>query len=82
LQNITAHDLCERLDISRSTLVRMEHGEGNVNVALYLAVPHTSGVLALVLPGLGITLWQMDHWDKRGRPNVIDMIKEALPYAP
>jgi transcriptional regulator with XRE-family HTH domain len=69
-QNITAHDLCARLDISRPTLVRMEHGEGNVNAALYLAALNILGVLAFAVPELDITLWQMDHWDKRARPDV------------
>ncbi|GAA0421905.1 hypothetical protein GCM10009094_27760 [Massilia aurea] len=69
-QNITAQDLCERLDISRPTLVRMEHGEGNVNAALYLAALNILGVLAFAVPELDITLWQMDHGGKRARPDV------------
>ena len=69
-QNITAQELCERLDISRPTLVRMEHGEGNVNAALYLTALNILGVLAFAVPELDITLWQMDHWGKRARPDV------------
>jgi len=72
LQKMTTHDLCARLDISRPTLVRMEHGEGNVNAALYLAALNILGVLAFAVPELDITLWQLDHWDKRARPDVDD----------
>lgn len=72
LQNITASSLCERLDISRPTLVRMEQGEGNVNAALYLAALNTLGVLAFAVPELEISLWQMDHWDKRARQDAPD----------
>jgi hypothetical protein len=48
----------------------MEHGEGNVNAALYLAALNILGVLAFAVPELDIALWQMDHWDKRARPDV------------
>jgi len=48
----------------------MEHGEGNVNAALYLAALNILGVLAFAVPELDITLWQMDHWGKRARPDV------------
>jgi hypothetical protein len=48
----------------------MEHGEGNVNAALYLAALNTLGVLSFAVPELEITLWQMDHWDKRARQDV------------
>jgi len=70
VQKITAQDLCQRLDISRPTLVRMERGEGNVNAALYLAALHTLGVLGFAVPELDLRLWQMDHWDKRVRRDV------------
>ena len=72
LQNITALSLCERLDISRPTLVRMEQGEGNVNAALYLAALNTLGVLAFAAPALEGSLWQMDHWDRRAREDAPD----------
>lgn len=71
-QNITALDLCERLDISRPTLLRMEQGLGTVNAALYLAALHTLGVLAFAAPELELSLWQMDNSDKRARQDVTD----------
>ena len=71
-QNITAHALCERLDISRPTLLRMEQGEGNVNAALYLGALHAVGVLAMAVPELDPALWQMEHWDKRARAGTDD----------
>lgn len=70
VQRITAQDLCQRLDISRPTLVRMEHGEGTVNAALYLAALHTLGVLGFAAPELDLKFWQMDDWDKRVRHDV------------
>ena len=72
LQNITAQDLCERLDISRPTLVRIEQGEATVSAALYLAALHTLGVLAFAAPELELSLWQLDNWDKRARTDSIE----------
>ncbi|MES2018007.1 MAG: helix-turn-helix transcriptional regulator [Pseudomonadota bacterium] len=71
-QNITAQDLCQRLDISRPTLLRIEQGEGNVNAALYLSALHVLGVLSFAVPELAPSLWQMDHWDKRARTQAED----------
>lgn len=60
-QNVTAADLCRRLDISRPTLGRMERGEGSVAVALYLAAFHVLGLLAIVAPMPALPLWEMEH---------------------
>ncbi len=57
-QNVTAADLCRRLDISRPTLGRIERGEGSVAVALYLAAFHVLGLLAIVAPRLDLVLWE------------------------
>jgi hypothetical protein len=48
----------------------MEHGEGTVNAALYLAALHTLGVLGFAAPELDLKFWQMDDWDKRVRHDV------------
>lgn len=60
-QNITALDLCQRIDISRPTLVRMERGEGSVAVALYLAAFHVLGLLEIAAPQPELSLWGMEH---------------------
>jgi transcriptional regulator with XRE-family HTH domain len=69
-QNITARDLCARLDISHPTLQRMERGEASVNVGLFLAAFHVLGILAITAPEPDVALWQMDSPNIRSRANV------------
>jgi len=69
-QNITARDLCARLDISHPTLQRMERGEASVNVGLFLAAFHVLGMLGMAAPELEVALWQMDRPAIRSRPGL------------
>lgn len=69
-QNITARDLCSRLDISHPTLQRLERGEASVNVGLFLSAFHILGILAIAAPELDPSLWQMDSHKARSRPGV------------
>jgi len=69
-QNITARDLCARLDISRPTLQRMERGAASVNVGLFLAAFHVLGMLGMAAPELEVALWQMDSPAIRSRPGL------------
>lgn len=72
LQKMTAQSLCERLDISRPTLLRLEQGEGTVSAAVYLAALHILGALPYAAPALDPGLWQLDSWDKRARQDTSD----------
>lgn len=67
--NITAEDLCTRLDISRPTLRRMEQGDAAVAAALYLAALHTLGILPLAAPPLENRLWEMSASAPRAAGN-------------
>ena len=71
-QNITAQDLCARLDISRPTLIRIEQGEATVSAALYLMALHVLGVLSYAAPELDPPLWQLENHDTRARPEAGD----------
>lgn len=67
-QNISARDLCTRLDISHPTLQRMERGEASVNVGLFLAAFHVLGILDIAAPAPEAALWQMEMPGMRSRP--------------
>lgn len=71
-QNISARDLCARLDISHPTLQRLERGEASVNVGLFLAAFHVLGLLSVAAPELDAALWQMDSPSIRSRPRVTE----------
>jgi transcriptional regulator with XRE-family HTH domain len=45
LQGLTAQQVAERADISRTTLRRLEHGESSVTLATYLNVARVLGQL-------------------------------------
>ncbi len=57
--NMTAEDLCARLDISRPTLRRIESGDTAAAASLYLAALNVLGLLGHAAPRLEARLWEM-----------------------
>lgn len=57
-QRITVADLCERLGISRTTLLRLERGEPGASAGAYIAALLVLGIVDQAAPSLPPDLWQ------------------------
>lgn len=60
-QRITAIDLCARMGISRTTLLRLEKGDPGAGADAYLTALLALGVLDQAAPPLPVALWQGDY---------------------
>lgn len=60
-QRITVADLCNRLGISRATLLRLENGEPGAGSGAYLTALLVLGIIDRAAPALPPELWQGDH---------------------
>jgi transcriptional regulator with XRE-family HTH domain len=68
-QKITAADLCSRMQISFTTLQRLERGSGSVSGAHYLTALLILGVFERVTPSVDPRLWQTELVFPRARPS-------------
>lgn len=59
-QRITVADLCSRLGISRTTLIRLERGDPGAGAGSYLTALLALGVADEAVPVLPAELWQGD----------------------
>ena len=59
-QRITAADLCTRLGVSRTTLLRLEKGDPGAGAGAYLTALFALGVADRAAPALSPELWQGD----------------------
>jgi transcriptional regulator with XRE-family HTH domain len=66
-QRISAEQLCDRTQISRATLSRIERGDSAVNVAAYMTALLVLGIFDEATPALDSSLWSSDE---KGRVKV------------
>ncbi len=59
-QRITVADLCSRLGVSRTTLMRLESGDPGASAGAYLTALLALGVADVAAPALPAELWQGD----------------------
>ena len=60
-QRITVMDLCNRLGISRTTLLRLEKGDPGAGAGSYLTAFLALGIADQTVPVLPAELWQGDY---------------------
>jgi len=60
-QRITVTDLCNRLGISRTTLLRLEKGDPGAGAGPYLTAFLALGIADQAVPVLPAELWQGDY---------------------
>lgn len=66
-QRLRAADLCTRLDISETTLRRLERGDAGAGVGLYLMAFQVLGVLDELAPTPSASLWNPEGVKQRVR---------------
>ena len=59
-QRITVADLCDRLGIARTTLLRLEKGDPGAGAGAYVTALLVLGLVDQAMPTLPPTLWQGD----------------------
>jgi len=67
--NMTAEELCGRLEISRPTLRRLELGDTAAAASLYLAALNVFGLLTHAAPRLEAHLWDLQSVAMRASGN-------------
>jgi len=60
-QRLAAVQLCDRIDISRATLSRMERGDPSVSVAGDMSAFLVLGIFDIAMPPLDYHLWSGDE---------------------
>jgi hypothetical protein len=63
-QRITVADLCSRLGVSRTTLLRLEKGDPGAGAGAYLTALLALGMADQAVPALSPNLWQGDFGER------------------